>query len=126
MQSAGRVTVKPLSNVFSCVTVRFGFMELPDLPRALAGAGFDPDTLSYFLTRRVLVASPETGMPVWQDRLYIAMARAATDARATFASRPTVPSRLGRGSTSDPHAFPRLPALAAHDMRRVTPVRLSP
>ncbi|KMO31938.1 potassium transport protein Kup [Methylobacterium variabile] len=84
VQSAGRVTVKPLSNVFSCVTVRFGFMELPDLPRALAGAGFDPDTLSYFLTRRVLVASPETGMSVWQDRLYIAMARAATDASRYF------------------------------------------
>jgi len=81
---ADRVTVKPLSDVFTCVTVRFGFMELPDLPRALADAGFDAGDLSYFLTRRVLVASPETGMPVWQDRLYIAMARAATDASRYF------------------------------------------
>jgi KUP system potassium uptake protein len=79
-----RVTVKPLSDVFTCVTVRFGFMELPDLPRALAAAGFDASNLSYFLTRRVLVPSPETGMPVWQDRLYIAMARAATDASRYF------------------------------------------
>ncbi|GJE74219.1 potassium transporter Kup [Methylorubrum suomiense] len=79
-----RVAVKPLSDVFTCVTVRFGFMELPDLPRALAGAGFDAGNLSYFLTRRVLVPSPETGMPVWQDRLYIAMARAATDASRYF------------------------------------------
>ena len=81
---ANRVTVKPLSDVFTCVTVRFGFMELPDLPRALAGAGFDVEGLSYFLTRRVLIASPETGMPVWQDRLYLAMARAATDASRYF------------------------------------------
>ncbi|GJD92574.1 Low affinity potassium transport system protein kup [Methylobacterium hispanicum] len=81
---ADRVSVKPLSDVFTCVTVRFGFMELPDLPRALAAAGFDVGGLTYFLTRRVLVASPETGMPVWQDRLYIAMARAATDASRYF------------------------------------------
>ncbi|GJD70009.1 potassium transporter Kup [Methylobacterium gnaphalii] len=84
VRQAEQVTVKPLSDVFTCVTVRFGFMDLPDLPRALAGAGFDAAGLSYFLTRRVLVASPETGMPVWQDRLYIAMARAATDASRYF------------------------------------------
>ncbi|WP_246689574.1 potassium transporter Kup [Methylobacterium sp. WL116] len=81
---AERVAVKKLSDAFSCVTVRFGFTELPDLPRALAAAGLDKGDLSYFLTRRVLVASPETGMPVWQDRLYISMARAATDASRYF------------------------------------------
>ncbi|KQO57331.1 potassium transport protein Kup [Methylobacterium sp. Leaf86] len=79
-----RVTVERLSDAFSCVSVRFGFMELPDLPRALAQAGLDTDNLSYFLTRRVLVASPETGMPVWQDRLYIALARTAADASRHF------------------------------------------
>jgi KUP system potassium uptake protein len=81
---ADRVAVKKLSDAFSCVTVRFGFMELPDLPQALATAGLDTGNLSYFLTRRVLLASPETGMPVWQDRLYISMARAATDASRYF------------------------------------------
>src|ERR1700710_894167 len=79
-----RVIVRKLSDAFTCVTVRFGFKELPDLPRALAAAGLDRGDLSYFLTRRVLVASPETGMPAWQDRLYIAMARAATDASRYF------------------------------------------
>jgi len=79
-----RVTIKQLSNAFSCVSVRFGFMELPDLPQVLAGAGLDGGDLSYFLTRRVLLASPDTGMPVWQDRLYIAMARTSTDASRYF------------------------------------------
>ncbi|MER2263604.1 potassium transporter Kup [Methylobacterium oxalidis] len=79
-----RVTVKRLSDAFSCVSVRFGFMEMPDLPRALAGAGLDAGDFSYFLTRRVLLASPDTGMPVWQDRLYIAMARISTDASRYF------------------------------------------
>ena len=84
LPDAERVTVRRLSDAFSCVSVRFGFMEIPDLPRALAAAGFDAGSLSYFLTRRILVASPETGMPVWQDRLYIAMARTATDASRYF------------------------------------------
>lgn len=79
-----RVTIKKLSDAFSCVSVRFGFMELPDLPRALAEAGLDAGDLSYFLTRRVLLASPDTGMPVWQDRLYIALARTSTDASRHF------------------------------------------
>lgn len=30
-----RVTTERFSDAFSCVSVRFGFMELPDLPRAL-------------------------------------------------------------------------------------------
>lgn len=81
---AERVEAKKLSDAFTCVTVRFGFTELPDLPRTLAAAGLDGGSVSYFLSRRVLVASPETGMPVWQDRLYIAMARAATDASRYF------------------------------------------
>ncbi|ACA16039.1 K potassium transporter [Methylobacterium sp. 4-46] len=84
LTDAERVTVRRLSDAFSCVTVRFGFKEMPDLPRALAAAGLDEASLSYFLTRRVLVASPETGMPVWQDRLYIALARSATDASRYF------------------------------------------
>ena len=79
-----RVTVEKISDTFSSVSVRFGFMELPDLPRALADAGLDAENLSYFLTRRVLIASPETGMPVWQDRLYIALARSSTDASRYF------------------------------------------
>ncbi len=79
-----RVTIERLSDAFSSVSVRFGFMEFPDLPRALAEAGLDADNLSYFLTRRVLVASPDTGMPVWQDRIYIALARTATDASRHF------------------------------------------
>jgi KUP system potassium uptake protein len=81
---AERVTIRKLTDAFSCVTVRFGFTELPDLPRTMAAAGLDSGDLSYFLTRRVLLASPETGMPVWQDRIYIAMARAATDASRYF------------------------------------------
>jgi KUP system potassium uptake protein len=79
-----RCTVKKLSEAFSRVTVRFGFMETPHVPRALAAAGFDTDAVSYFLSRRALVASAETGMPLWQDHLFIALARSASDASRYF------------------------------------------
>lgn len=36
---AERVSTRGLSEAFTCVTVRFGFMELPDLPQALATGG---------------------------------------------------------------------------------------
>jgi KUP system potassium uptake protein len=79
-----RVTVEKLSGAFSRVRLRFGFMENPHVPRALAGAGFDPDAISYFLTRRAFLASAETGMPLWQDHLFIALARSASDASRYF------------------------------------------
>jgi KUP system potassium uptake protein len=50
----------------------------------LRAAGFDTDAVSYFLSRRALVASAETGMPLWQDHLYIALARSASDASRYF------------------------------------------
>ena len=79
-----RVTVEKLSEAFSRVRLRFGFMENPHVPRALAGTGFDPDAISYFLTRRAFLASAETGMPLWQDHLFIALARSASDASRYF------------------------------------------
>ena len=71
------------------VTVTFGYMEEPNIPKALAlcrklGWKFDIMSTSFFLSRRSLKASPKTGMPVWQDRLYIWMARNAADATEHF------------------------------------------
>jgi KUP system potassium uptake protein len=79
-----RSIVERLSDDFSRVTLKFGFMETPHVPHALRAAGFDTDAVSYFLSRRALVASAETGMPLWQDHLYIALARSASDASRYF------------------------------------------
>ena len=79
-----RCTIEKLSGAFSRVTLRFGFMESPHVPRALAAAGFDVEEVSYFLSRRALLASAETGMPLWQDHLFIALARSASDASRYF------------------------------------------
>jgi KUP system potassium uptake protein len=80
----GRVTVEKLSDHFSRVTVRFGFVERPNVPRALERANFNLEKASFFLSRRALHASRNTGLPLWQDYLFIPMARAASDVSDQF------------------------------------------
>ena len=84
-----RVTLEWLSPRFARMTVRYGFMESPNLPAALAvarklGWSFDIMATSFFLSRRSLRASPTSGMPLWQDRLFIVLARNADDASNYF------------------------------------------
>jgi KUP system potassium uptake protein len=84
-----RVTISPVSEHFSVVALKFGFMEQPNVPRALAvarkhGWHFDIMSTSFFLSRRTLRPSPQSGMPLWQDRLFILLARTANDATDYF------------------------------------------
>jgi KUP system potassium uptake protein len=79
-----RVTEEKLSTAFSRVILRFGFMESPNVPQALREAGMDSEEVSFFLSRRVLVPSADSGLPLWQDHVYISLARAASDASDHF------------------------------------------
>jgi KUP system potassium uptake protein len=84
-----RVTISPVSEHFSTVSLKFGYMEQPNVPKALAiarkhGWSFDIMSTSFFLSRRALKPSPHSGMPRWQDRLFIALARSASDATDFF------------------------------------------
>ena len=79
-----RYTVEKVSERFSKVELRFGFMESQNVSQALAalrksGLKFDIMSTSFYLGRRKLVPDAKSGMPHWQDRLYIALANAATD-----------------------------------------------
>jgi KUP system potassium uptake protein len=84
-----RVTITPVSPHFSRISLRFGYMEQPNVPRALAiarkqGWTFDIMSTSFFLSRRSLKPSAQSGMPVWQDRLFIGLAKSASDATDFF------------------------------------------
>ncbi len=48
------------------------------------GLTFDPMTTSFFLSRRSIRASQKSGMPLWQDKLFILLARNADDASSYF------------------------------------------
>ncbi len=84
-----RYEIEKLSDDFTKVTLHFGFMESPRVPAALAtmrkaGLKFDIMTTSFFLGRRSLKESPNSGMPVWQDRLFIMLSRQAANATDFF------------------------------------------
>jgi KUP system potassium uptake protein len=86
---ANRYEMTSLSPDFMLVTLHFGYMEQPHIPRALAamrkaGLKFDIMTTSFFLGRRTLKAATNSGMPQWQDRLFIALTKQATSAPDFF------------------------------------------
>lgn len=83
-----RVTIDAYNDLFYRVVVRFGFIETPNIPKALAlarklGWKFDIMSTSFFLSRRSLKASRQ-GLPIWVDRIFIALAKNATDATEYF------------------------------------------
>ena len=84
-----RVQIMGLSPHFYRVVLTFGYMETPNVPKALAlarklGWQFDIMSTSFFLSRRALKPAPQSGMPQWQDRLFIKLARSADDATTYF------------------------------------------
>jgi KUP system potassium uptake protein len=86
---ADRVRMENISDKFSTVRLRFGFMESPNVPKALViarklGWQFDIMATSFFVSRRSLKPSAQSGMPQWQDHLFIALSRSANDATDYF------------------------------------------
>ncbi|WP_454629844.1 potassium transporter Kup [Bradyrhizobium cenepequi] len=84
-----RVHMERVSDKFSKVRLRFGFMESPNVPKALViarklGWQFDIMATSFFVSRRSLKPAAQSGMPRWQDHLFIAMSRSANDATDYF------------------------------------------
>jgi KUP system potassium uptake protein len=89
VNAAERVRIAPVGDTFTRVNLRFGFMEMPNVPKALAiarklGWTFDIMSTSFFLSRRLLKPAAHSGMPRWQDRLFILLTRFANDATDYF------------------------------------------
>ncbi len=84
-----RYEIQTLSPDFVTVLLQFGYMESPRIPAALAamrkaGLKFDIMTTSFFLGRRTLKPAQNSGMPHWQDLLFIALAKQAASAPDFF------------------------------------------
>ncbi|PYE42650.1 KUP system potassium uptake protein [Rhizobium sp. PP-F2F-G20b] len=74
---------------FSRAIITFGYMETPNIPKALIlarklGWKFDIMSTSFFLSRRTLIPSSKGGMPFWQDRVFIMLAENASNATDYF------------------------------------------
>ena len=80
-----RLSIEPYpGDDFTKVTIKYGFMESPNLPKALAlcrkqGLKFDIMATSFFLGRRSVVPAVQSGMPLWQDKLFIFLMKNATN-----------------------------------------------
>jgi KUP system potassium uptake protein len=84
-----RVTIEHLGDGFWKVEMTYGYMEQPNVPRGLAilrkqGFKFDIMATSFFLSRRSIRPAAQSGMPLWQDKLFIGLATTATDATDFF------------------------------------------
>jgi KUP system potassium uptake protein len=84
-----RVRIEQINDQFSRVYISFGYMELPNVPKALAicrklGWKYDIMSTSFFLSRRSIKVSANSGMPVWMDKIYIVLSKNASDATDFF------------------------------------------
>ena len=86
---AERVQMDDIVPGFRQVTMTFGYMEEPNVPHGLAlcrklGWKFDIMSTSFLVSRRTLKLAAKSGMPPWQSRLFIFLARNAAGATDYF------------------------------------------
>ena len=79
-----RIRIEPVNEDFKKVIIGYGFMESPNIPKALGlcrkqGLKFDIMATSFFLGRRSVVPSAQSGMPLWQDKLFIFLMKNAAN-----------------------------------------------
>jgi KUP system potassium uptake protein len=97
---AYRFELEPLGHGFFRVTLRYGFMEEPDVPDALAaGADYelpiDIEQVTFFLGIETLLSSQRKGMARWRERLFAIMSRNAVRATSFFRIPPDRVVELG-------------------------------
>ncbi|WP_312166950.1 potassium transporter Kup [Phenylobacterium sp.] len=79
-----RIRIEPVNDDFTKVFISYGFMESPNLPKALGlcrklGLKFDIMATSFFLGRRSIIPSAQSGMPLWQDKIFIFLMKNAAN-----------------------------------------------
>jgi KUP system potassium uptake protein len=84
-----RVVIIPVNDDFKKLVINYGFMETPNVPKALGvcrkqGLKFDIMSTSFFLGRRSVVPSAQSGMPLWQDKVFIFLLKNATNPTEFF------------------------------------------
>ena len=88
-----RVEIHQLAHGFFRVAVRFGFVEPPDVPRALAAAQsaefqWREEETTFYLAHLTLFEDARIGMASWRDKLFIVLSRNARRATNYFCLPP--------------------------------------
>ncbi|GHG27586.1 potassium transporter Kup [Paracoccus aerius] len=79
-----RLRLEQIATGFWRAWLSFGYMEQPNVPRALAeakrqGQKFDIMSTSFFLNRRILRSGKGTLMPHWMSRVFVRLYRSAAE-----------------------------------------------
>ena len=95
-----RIEITVVNETFKKLVITYGFMESPNVPKALAlcrkqGLKFDIMATSFFLGRRSVVPGAQSGMPLWQDKLYIFLLKNAANPTEFFKIPPGRVVELG-------------------------------
>jgi KUP system potassium uptake protein len=82
------------------LVLRYGFMDEPDVPEALAkiqldDQPFDIMKTTFFLGRETIIPSEKPGMVFWRERLFMLMSRNARPATSFFGLPPNRVVELG-------------------------------
>lgn len=84
-----KLSIDEFSEDVKRIIVKVGYMESPRVPHFLAlarrrGLDFDIMQTSFFLGKRTIKPAAQSGMPLWQDNLYIFLTRTAANATDFF------------------------------------------
>ncbi|WP_297799896.1 potassium transporter Kup [Arenimonas sp. GDDSR-1] len=84
-----RYSLTDLGSGFTRLSLRYGYMEGPNVPLSLKtldipGLHMDPMDTTYFASREALIAKADQGMALWRDKLFLFMSRNATPATEFF------------------------------------------
>lgn len=95
-----RLTIERIDHRFYRMKVRYGFMDQPDLPKALElcyqqGMDLDLMTTTFFLGRETLIPKIGSAMASWRGKLFVAMFKNAGSAAAYFKLPPNRVVELG-------------------------------
>ena len=91
---ARRLEIVPLGQGFWRAIVRYGFLEQPNVPRAVMqcraeGVTLDPQAAVYVLSPETIIATPRPGMALWREHLFAFMARNAARPAGFFRIPPS-------------------------------------
>ena len=95
-----RISVEDLGDEFYRVTINYGFMDGPNLPRDLElckhyGLVLDMMDTSFFVGRETLIPRAGSEMALWREKLFVTMFRNAGSAASFFKLPPNRVVELG-------------------------------
>ena len=82
VRNEDRVLIEALGNECFRIKLHFGFMNVPDVPKALTlckphNMEFNTLETSFFVSRETVIPTPGNGMALWRERLFATMTRNA-------------------------------------------------